>query len=90
MNNFKELKKKWIADPEVAKEYDALSTEFSIAEALTHARTRAGMTQAEVAEKMQTSQSRVAKIEGGANVSIDALKRYAAATGAKLSITLEP
>jgi ribosome-binding protein aMBF1 (putative translation factor) len=90
MTNLKELKKEMLADPKVRSEYDALGTEFAIAEALIRARTHAGMTQADVAEKMKTSQSRVARLEGGANASIDTLKRYAEATGTTLSISLDP
>lgn len=90
MTSLKELKKKWMKDPKFAGEYEALSTEFAIAETLIQARTKAGMTQADVANRMQTSQSRVARMEGGSNVSVDALKRYAEATGTTLSISLDP
>jgi transcriptional regulator, XRE family len=48
------------------------------------------MTQAEVAAKMRTSQSYVAKLEGGrVSPSMKALQRYAEATGARLKISLE-
>lgn len=90
MTDFATIKKEWLKDPEFRAEYDALEGEFAVAGALIQARSRAGMTQADVAEKMQVTQSRVAKMEGGINVSVDALKRYAEATGSKLSITLEP
>ncbi|MEM1009744.1 MAG: helix-turn-helix transcriptional regulator [Myxococcota bacterium] len=90
MTRLKDLEKEWRKDPEFVAEYEALAEEFSLAEALIRARSDAGMTQAEVAEKMETSQSRVARLEGGANASIDALKRYAEATGTKLCISFEP
>ena len=49
------------------------------------------MTQAQVAEKMQVTQSRILqKMEGGINVSVEALHRYAEATGTRLTISLEP
>ena len=89
MTELKDLKKKWLKDPDVRGEYDAMAEEFAIAEALIHARTQAGMTQNDVAEKMKTSQSYVAKLEGGANPSMKALQRYAEATGSRLKITLE-
>jgi len=48
------------------------------------------MTQEQVAEKMQTSQSYLAKLESGrVSPSMKALQRYAEATGAKLKISLE-
>lgn len=90
MTDFAEIKKKLLEDPEFKAEYDALEPEFAVARALIRARSEAGMTQAEVAEKMQVTQSRIAKMEGGINVSVDALKRYAEATGTKLQISLEP
>ena len=90
MTRLKDLEKKWRQNPEFVAEYEALAEEFAIAEALIRARSDAGMTQAEVAAKMETSQSRVARLEGGANASIDALKRYADATGTKLRVSFEP
>ncbi|MBX9760631.1 MAG: helix-turn-helix domain-containing protein [Beijerinckiaceae bacterium] len=91
MNKFAALKKDLLQRPEVKAEYEALADEFSIAEALIRARSRAEMTQAQVAEKMQTSQSYVAKLESGqVSPSVKALQRYAAATGSRLSISLEP
>ncbi len=84
------LKKGWLKKPDVKAEYEALEEEFSIAEALIRARAEADMTQEQVAEKMQTSQSYVAKLESGSvNPSMKALQRYAAATGARLRISLE-
>lgn len=78
---FSELRK----DPEYMKEYDALEEEFALVAALIDARAKANLTQEQVAERMQTSQSYVAKLEGGRiNPSVKALKRYAEATGTKL------
>ncbi|MEM6887560.1 MAG: helix-turn-helix transcriptional regulator [Pseudomonadota bacterium] len=90
MTRLKDLEGKWREDPEFVAEYEAVAEEFAIAEALIRARSDAGMTQAEVAAKMETSQSRVARLEGGANASVDALKRYADATGTMLRISFEP
>lgn len=89
MTDVKELKKKWMKDPEFAAEYEALTEEFLIAHALIKARSEAGMTQEDVAEKMQVSQARIAKIESGTNVSIASLRRYAQATGTTLNISLD-
>ena len=89
MTDVAALKKKWMKDPEFAGEFEALSEEFAVAHALIKARTEAGMTQADVAERMQVSQARIAKLESGTNVSITSLKRYAEATGTKLSISLD-
>lgn len=61
---FNELKEELLTDPEVKKEYDALALEYEIAHALILARTEAKMTQLEVAAKMHTMQSVIARLEG--------------------------
>lgn len=91
MTRLNDLKAKLLDRPDVRAEYEALAQEFSIAEALIRARAEAGMTQEQVADKMQTSQSYVAKLESGrVSPSMKALQRYAAATGARLKISFEP
>lgn len=90
MTKLNELKKTLLESPDVRAEYEALAEEFSIAEALIRARAEADMTQEEVARRMQTSQSYIAKLESGrVSPSMKALQRYAAATGARLRISLE-
>ncbi len=88
--DFEDLKKEWMKDPEFIAEYEKLAPEFEVAGALIRARSQAGMTQADVAAKMEVTQSRIAKMEGGINVSVEALKRYAEATGTTLNISLDP
>jgi len=91
MIDFKKIKKEWMKDPEFVKEYEALEEEFSLASALISARANADMTQQDVAKKMETSQSYIAKLEGGeVSPTMKALKRYAAATGSRLKIVFEP
>ncbi|MCB1457946.1 MAG: helix-turn-helix transcriptional regulator [Nitratireductor sp.] len=90
MTNVKTLIEDWKKDPEFVREYEALEEEFSLASALISARARADMTQEQVAEKMRTSQSYIAKLESGrVSPSMKALQRYAAATGTRLKISLE-
>ncbi len=91
MTKLNDLEKTWQKSPKFKAEYDALAEEFALADTLIGARTEADMTQKQVAEKMQTSQSYIAKMEGGIiSPSMKALRRYAEATGAKLKISLEP
>ncbi|NDY55858.1 helix-turn-helix domain-containing protein [Desulfovibrio sulfodismutans] len=74
-------------DPEYAREYDALEEEFALIGAMLDARQKAGLTQAQVAERMGVKQPVVAKIEGGkSNVSFDTLNRYAHANGYKVKV----
>ena len=55
----------------------------SLAGALRHARTKRGLSQVELAQRMRSSQSRVAKIEtGDASVSLDLIVRALLAAGA--------
>jgi ribosome-binding protein aMBF1 (putative translation factor) len=83
--------RKWQADPEFVAAYDALEEEFALANALIEARSRADMTQEQVAQAMGTSQAAVARLEGGhAMPSTRTLKKFAEATGSKLRISFLP
>jgi len=90
VTGFDALKKDLLQREDVRREYDALAQEFSLAEALIRARSEAALTQAQVAAKMNTSQSYIAKLESGqVSPSMKALERFAAATGARLRISFE-
>lgn len=73
-----------LADPEIRKAYDKIAPEYEIARAIIKARASCGITQAELAERMNTSQSFVARLESG-NIlpSTKTLLRVAKATGTK-------
>lgn len=90
-NNFEDFKKKLLEDPEVLKEYEALSVEYQIASVLIYARTRAHLSQKEVAERMHTSQPAIARLESGHQLpSMASLKKFAKATGQPLKIEIRP
>lgn len=63
-------------------------TRVSAFRALVHRlRTDAGLTQAELAQRMGTTQSAIARIEGGGSrPSLDTLERLASAVGAELVV----
>ena len=86
---FRDTRDRLMADPEFKREYDALEEEFSLIKAMIRARARAGLTQTDVARAMGVSQPRIARIESGKNVSLETLKRYAHATGSKLTVDFE-
>lgn len=87
----KKLHEKWMSDPTYQQAYAAIAPEFEIARELIAARVRAGLSQAEVAQRMGTTQSAVARIEGGKQKpSTRTLERYARATGSKIKIALVP
>ncbi len=90
----KATKKKWMKDPAFRAEYEALDTEFTLLDECLAARRRAGLTQAEVAERMGTKAPAVARIESGGgskrhSPSITTLRKYAEAVGCKLEIRLK-
>ena len=59
MISLKDVKAQQLKNPEVLAEYEKLGPEYAIARELIAARVRAGMTQAELAERMSTTQSRL-------------------------------
>jgi DNA-binding XRE family transcriptional regulator len=84
-----QLKRKWQSDPEFQKAYDALKPEFAVARQLIAARNRAGLSQAEVARRMGTTQSGVARLESGHRLpAMNSLRRYASAIGHRLEVRL--
>jgi ribosome-binding protein aMBF1 (putative translation factor) len=86
---FDRLKARLLANPRVKAEYDALAPEFEIAAELIKARVRAGLSQAELAARMDTSQSTIARLESGQTLpSTKTLLRYAKATGSKFQVRL--
>jgi transcriptional regulator with XRE-family HTH domain len=85
------LHKKWLKDREYRKAYEALDEEFALAAAIMKARNRAGLSQAELARRMKTTQSTVARLESGrGRPSTRTLDRFAKATGHRVKITFEP
>jgi len=86
---FDNLKVRLLANPKVRAEYDALAPEFEISAELVKARLRAGLSQAELATRMGTSQSTIARLESGQTLpSTKTLLRFAKATGSKFHIRL--
>jgi ribosome-binding protein aMBF1 (putative translation factor) len=91
MTSLKDLKAKLLKDPEVRREYDVLEEEFALIEAVAKARARSGLSQTQLAKRMKTTQSAIARLESGrGQPSTRTLSRFAAATGHKLKISFEP
>ena len=87
-----DLHKKWMKDDSAyAQAYDALEEEFSLASAMIAARSRAGLTQQQLAKRMKTTQAVIARLESGRiKPSTRTLERFAAATGMRVRILFEP
>jgi transcriptional regulator with XRE-family HTH domain len=91
MIKISDLHKKWMKDPEYRKEYDALEEEFALIAEVAKARLRSGLSQAELAKRMNTTQSTIARLESGrGKPSTRTLSRFAKATGHRLKISFEP
>jgi ribosome-binding protein aMBF1 (putative translation factor) len=88
---FEEIKKELFKDPAFRVEYDALAGEFEIAAAIIKARLKAGLTQAQLAKKMGTSQAHIARLESGnALPSLATLYKFGAKLGLRPKITFLP
>ena len=91
MARITEMHQQWLKDPKYRKAYDAMEDEFAVAKAVIAARSRAGLTQTELARKMRTTQPVVARMESGRiQPSMRTLQRLARATSSKLLIRFEP
>ena len=65
MSNVQSLHTRWLRDPAYREAYAELAPGFRLARTLIEVRTNAGLTQAQMAERMQTTQSVVARLESG-------------------------
>lgn len=89
MSKWEELERKLLSDPKVKKEYDLLAPRYAVISDLIAARIKKGMTQKDVAEKLGTKQSAIARLESGnINPSIEFLQKIAQVMGYKLDIHL--
>jgi len=91
MTSVRDLHKKWSKAPAYRKAYEATAPEFDWARAMIEVRVRAGLTQAELARRMKTTQSVIARLEGGrVRPSTRTLEKLARATGSRLTVRFEP
>lgn len=91
--NHSELKKRALADEKVREAYEALEPEFSLLHEMLRARQNAGLSQAEIAERMGTKAPAVTRLEsslssGKHSPSLSTLKKYADALDCHLEIKL--
>lgn len=91
MAKVRDLHKKWMKNAEYREAYEALKPEFEVARAIIQLRGDAGLTQEELAQRLHTKQSVVARLESGrGRPSTQTLQRLAEATGTRLRISFEP
>ncbi len=91
MLTHKQLRSKALENAQVKAEFDQLADEFSFLEEFLKARAAQGLTQAQVAKTIGTTQSAVARMESGRgkhSPSLATLSKYADALGCKLEVRL--
>ena len=89
MDDLDRLKEELFKDPEFKAEYDALEPEYELIRQIISARAEKNMTQKQLAEKIGTKQSNIARLESGNyNPSFQFLQKVAGALDKKLSFAL--
>lgn len=89
-----EMVAKWMQNPEFKTEYERIERdEMPMFDAILAARKAAGLTQAQVAERMGTKATAVTRLEnalitGKPSPSLNTLRKYAEALGKKLEVRL--
>ena len=91
MLTHKQLRAKALGRAEVKSQYEEQGDEYALLDEFLKARADQGLTQAQVAEKIGTTQSAVARMESGRgkhSPSLATLSKYAEALGCKLEVKL--
>jgi len=90
MENWKTLRKELLTNKEFAKEYKALAPRYALISKLIEARIKKGLTQKELAKRLGTKQSAIARIESGrANLSLRYIEKMTVAMNLKFTIQLK-
>lgn len=90
-SSLKQFKRRALSRSEVKAAYDASAEEFAFLDEVLKARAEAGLTQAEVAERIGTTQSAIARLESAEpkhSPSIATLQKYARALGYTVQVKL--
>ncbi|MBV9508737.1 MAG: helix-turn-helix transcriptional regulator [Caulobacteraceae bacterium] len=91
MTSLAKLRQGLLTDPAVKAEYDRLGPIYAVVGEMIEARQAAGLTQTEIAIRMGTSQSVVARLENARHMpTFHMIDRYAKALGRRLDIHLAP
>ncbi len=86
-NSFQDLSDRWMKKKSYQQAYDELEFEFALIRAIIDARLKKGITQKELAKKMGTKQSSIARFESGRyNPTLAFVQKLANAVGTKIKI----
>lgn len=87
LTTFRQIHNKWLKNKDYKKAYKQLDLEFSLIAALIQCRLRKGITQKQLAEKIGTRQSSIARFESGTyNPTIAFVQKLANAMNAKIQV----
>lgn len=91
MNDLKQyVEKRKQRDPEFARDYDSGYENFKIGEVLKQARLEQGLTQEELAVRLQTKKTAISRIENHAeDIRLSTLERYARALDKELRVAIK-
>ncbi len=82
-----EMKARLMKNPEFAAAYAVADAEYQVTLEMTRARSEARLSQAALAERMGTTQSAIARLEGErVSPSVETLRRYGVAVGKRLRV----
>ncbi len=88
MSKWEDLEKELLADPETKKEFDKLAPRYAVISELIAARIKNNMTQEDVAKRIGTKQSAIARLESGnINPSLEFLQKVAQSMGLHVSLS---
>ena len=91
MTSLANLREEILADPQAQAEYERLGPIVAVVGEMVDARQSAGLTQAELARRMGTSQSVVARLENARHMpTFDLMSRYAQALDRRIEVRLSP
>ena len=85
--NFKDYLNDQLKNPEFKKEFNNETAKLESALAVSKIRKDAGLSQRELAAVSKVPQSTIARIESGANTSVDTLTKIGNALGKKLTFS---
>lgn len=89
MKTWKKLKKELLEKPGLKAEYEKLAPRYALISKLIEARIKRGVSQADLAKKIGTKQSAIARLESGrVNPTVDFLDKISTALGGKLEIQI--
>jgi predicted transcriptional regulator len=91
VHDYDEMLKAELKDSKFRKEYESLEEEFEVAKQVIDLRLKKGLTQKELADKLNTSQSCIARLESGSyrNLSLSFLRRVGEALDVQPHVKFE-